>query len=184
MAARQNIIIVIPGDWVRVRGLLERIQPLVEEWIGMLSVLSVQDFLTGSAKDNHIVGGVPRDTLPEASKDEIVALYPDDPKRGAVLVLHEGPYDLIVLATGEHGQAVDRLTKIWRLIGDEARAVLVGEELEVERDQISELLRSQWLSPNLDLCEAAIVGCQPNKSGIAGEGLPYSGRLLLRNKQA
>lgn len=180
MASRQNIIVVVPRDWGRVRSLLERLQSLVGEWIGSPTTLSVQDFSTGSTKDCPIVGVVTNENLPEASEDEIVVLYPDDPKRGAVLALHEGSYDLIILAAGVHGSAVDRLNRIWCLIGDEARAVLVGEELEVEGNQIAELLRSEMLPPELDLCEAAIVGCPPDGPRTGGQELPYGGRLLLR----
>ena len=180
MAARQNIIVVIPKDWARIRSVLAQLQSLVGEWIGSPTTLSVQDFSTGSIEDCRIIDAVTGPDFPEASETEIVALYPDDQKRGAVLALHEGPYDLIILSVGERGPAVDRLNRIWSLVGEDAHAVLIGEELEVDGNQIEELLHSEMLPPQLDLCEAAIVRSPSSRPRIEGQDSPYDGRLLLR----
>lgn len=180
MTERQNIIVVVPKGWEGVRNLWPRLQSLVLEWIGAPKTLSVQDFAIGSTKD-AAVGDLPtKDILPQASENEIVALYPSDPKRGAVLMLHEGAYDLIVLALALHGSAIERLIRTWGVVGDAAQAVLVGNELEVEHSQVTELLRSGMLPSELDLCEAAIIGSEGGSTRMGGRELPYGGSLLLR----
>lgn len=184
MPARQNIVIVIPRGWAEVRSLLAPLQAVIEEWIGSPRLLSIQDVVTGSTDDRQIVGAFTGDDLPEASENEIVAVYPDDRSRGAVLAMHEGSFDLIVISTDEHGLAGDRSERIWSLIGGEAQAVLVGEELEVEHNQIVELLRSGQLPADLDLCEAAILRDPQSRPAVLRQELPYGGRLLLREDRS
>ena len=184
MPEQQNIIIIIAGGWAQVCSSLPRLQSIVEDWIGPLSVLSVQNFLTGSVEDHRVEGMITEGWIPTTSRDEIVALYPDDPKLGAVLVFHEGPYDLIILAAGKRGLAVERLKEVWRSIGDNAQAVLVGQELEVEESHITELLHSEMLPSELDLCEAAIVRYSQAEPHAGGLELPFDGRLLMRQERS
>lgn len=181
MAARQNIIVVVPRSWARVRTTLVLLHALIERWMGPLHTISIQNYTTGTA-NNHRIGEVINESdLPEVAEDEIASLYTADPKRGAVLALHEGSYDVIILAMGEHGSALDRLNEVWRLVGNEAHAVLVGEELEIEEDQIATLLRcSQKVPAELDLCDAAIVTSQSGAASPEYQGYPWGGRLLLR----
>lgn len=181
MAARQNFIVVLPRCWEKARRVLATLQALIEEWIGSLRTVSVQDFSIGSAEDRPLEDMVAADALPEVSDEEIVALYPSDPRRGSVLVSHEGSYDLIMLSLGEHAPALDRLNRIWRLVGGEASAVLVGEELEVDDEQIVTLLESGELPADLDLCDAAIVRVPAAVGELDGRNeLSHGGRLLLR----
>lgn len=181
MAARQNLIVVVPRCWEKALRVLAALQATIEDWIGSLRTVSVQDFSTGSAQDRPLEGLVASEALPEVSDEEIVVLYPSDPRRGSVLLSHEGTYDLITLSLGEHAPALDRLDRIWRLVGGDATAVLAGEELEVEDEQIDTLIESGELPAELDLCDAAIV----RVSGAVAEldmrnELLHGGRLLLR----
>lgn len=181
MAARQNLIVVIPRCWERTRSILAALHTLIEEWIGSLSTVSIQDFSTGSAEDRPLRSAAAAAALPEASEQEIVAFYPSDPRRGSVLVSHEGSHDLITLSLGEHAPALDRLNRIWSLVGGEANAVLVGEELEIDDEQIATLLESGEVPADLDLCDAAIAKLPSPPAGLDGKDeLLHGGRLLMR----
>ncbi len=183
MGARQDFIIVVPRCWDSVRRVLTELQPLIEEWIGPLHSLSVQNFSTGSLDDRSLEGAVAAEALPQASDEEIVAFYPSDPTQGTVLISHEGSHDLVVLSLSEHAPALDRLNRIWSVVGREADAALVGEELDVEDEQIATLLESGEIPAGLDLCDAAIVKQLPasiTKRSELADDLVHGGRLLLK----
>ena len=142
----------------------------------------VVDYITGSENEEAVEGAFVADILPEVSDHEFVSLYPADyPTRGCLLVSREGAYDTINLSLVERSSALDRLARVWHIVRTEARAVLVGEELGVNADEIDRLLQSDKLPADIDLCDAAIV--RDRAIAPAGDERTdpwYGGRLLLR----
>ena len=181
MGALQNFIIVVPGSLETVRRVLIALQPLIVEHLGSLCTLSVQDFVTGSIDDQMMVGRA-SDALPHWSDHETVALYPSEPRRGTVLISHEGPYDLVVLSLGKHTPTLDVLTRIWSAVGADAHAVLAGEELDVNENQVGALLEEGEIPDDLDLCQAAVAKLPLSFSRASELGglVEHGGRLLLK----
>jgi hypothetical protein len=182
MPALQNIIIVIPRGPGRVRRVLTALQHTVQAWIGVVQTSLILNFSTWS--EQHQLGGweAAADAFSAVSDHELVFLYPAEPRRGCVGLKHEGAYDLINMSTIDHPPVVDRLHEIWRVVGSEARAALVGEELGANEDQIDRLLRSGEIPVDLDLCEAAILGPPSAVPPLDGRNALVHGGRLLRKK--
>lgn len=182
MPAHQNIIVLIRHEPGLVRKLFTSLLPIVEEWLGPIRIVSVQDYLVGSKKDRTIEGAFNVELLPDGRDHETVVLYPSDhPKHGCVLVYHEGSYDAVTLSLVKHVSLTDQLVRLWDIVRAEAIAVLVGDELEVGASQIDRLLQSDELPDDLDLCELAIVRNPTLPLHDLQTTVWQGGRLLMRN---
>src|SRR5688500_17213190 len=109
MPARDNYIVVCPASWEDAKQLLSSINSLIRDWIGEIETLSVQNVATGSVADRRLAGGLLTTNVPDVSNDEIVALYSSAVARGAVLMTHEGKYNIIIVSTMQRGPVLDRL---------------------------------------------------------------------------
>lgn len=180
MPAHQNVIAVFPRSWSTIRTNLASLQALFEGSIGQIKTLCVQNLSSRSEMDFPLQDGLVAATIPEVSDQEILALYPDeDTKQGCVLMFRAGAHDVIQLSVERHSPPVDWLGRVWGIVRTEASAVLVGEELEVDEDQLKKLFQFRAIPADLDLCDAAVVGSSDVGAMADGQGPWYGGQLLL-----
>lgn len=181
MGTKNSVILAVEScGFTSWQILIERVEPVVFKIVGPLKEMRVLNFLTGKEIKTGLAGD-PSTTVNKIMENEIVTFYPERPVDGCLQLYLEGRFKVVNLALSSILNSSDIIRKTWQEVGELIDIILVGEELEVNEEDLDYLLENIRI-PNMSLCQEAIVKKKLwTKKPVGSIDVEYGGVLISRD---